>query len=52
MNYQPLFDYMSKEHGLTLLEGEMIEIIKIVNSMQAAALLRAVALPLTVQMYR
>lgn len=32
MNYQPLFDLMS-DHGLTLLEGEMDEIINCVNSL-------------------
>ena len=35
MNYQPLFDLMS-EHGLTLLEGEMEEIIRAVNEGQGA----------------
>lgn len=34
MNYQKLFDHMSKEHGLTLLEGEMIEIINIVRDLE------------------
>lgn len=33
--FQPLFDHMSKEHGLTLLQSEMQEIINIVNAMQA-----------------
>lgn len=33
MNYQKLFDHMSNEHGLTLLEGEMLEIIHIVREM-------------------
>ena len=33
MNYQPLFDLMS-QHGLTLLEGEMDEIIRAVNEGQ------------------
>lgn len=33
MNYQPLFDVMS-QHGLTLLEGEMEEIVDVVNGMQ------------------
>ncbi len=33
MNYQPLFDVMS-QHGLTLLEGEMEEIIRAVNEGQ------------------
>ena len=32
MNYQPLFNLMS-EHGLTLLEGEMDEIISVVQEM-------------------
>lgn len=27
--YQPLFDHMSREHGLTLLESEMDEIVRI-----------------------
>lgn len=31
MNYQPLFDLMT-EHGLTLLEGEMDEIINCVKT--------------------
>lgn len=31
MSYQKLFDYMSKEHGVTLLESDMSEIINIVN---------------------
>lgn len=30
MNYQRLFDYMSKRHGLTLLESEKLEILQIV----------------------
>lgn len=34
MNYQKLFDYFSREHGLTLLETEMQEICNIVNDMQ------------------
>ena len=34
MDYQKLFNYMSEEHGLILLENEMIEIIMIVNEMQ------------------
>lgn len=33
MDYQKLFDLMS-EHGLTLLEGEMDEIIETVNEIQ------------------
>lgn len=33
MNYQPLFDLMT-EHGLTLLEGEMEEIVNCVNQLQ------------------
>ena len=31
MNYQKLFNHMINEHGITLLESEMIEIINIVN---------------------
>ena len=34
MNYQKLFDYMIDEHGVTLLESDMSEIINIVNEMQ------------------
>ena len=33
MNYQKLFDYMSNEHGVTLLEQDMQEICKIVSEM-------------------
>jgi len=36
MNYQKLFDYMIDEHGVTLLESDMSEIINIVNEMQQA----------------
>lgn len=38
MNYQKLFDYLSNEHGVTLLESEMQEICNIVNEMQNQAL--------------
>ena len=31
----PLFEHMSKEHDLTLLDGELDEIISIVNQMQS-----------------
>jgi hypothetical protein len=34
MNYQKLFEYMSREHGVTLLESDMQEIVCIVNDMQ------------------
>lgn len=34
-SYQPLFDYMSKEHNLTLLESEMQDIIEIVRGMDS-----------------
>lgn len=34
MNYQKLFNYMSEEHGVTLLETDMQEICNIVNEMQ------------------
>jgi hypothetical protein len=34
MNYQTLFEYMSREHGVTLLESDMQEICNIVNEMQ------------------
>jgi hypothetical protein len=29
--YQPLFDHMSQQHGLTLLQGEMDEILRVVR---------------------
>lgn len=29
--YQPLFDHMSRHHGLTLLQGEMDEIVRVVR---------------------
>jgi uncharacterized small protein (DUF1192 family) len=32
--YQPLFDYMSNQHGLHLLESDMCEIINIVSKMK------------------
>ncbi len=32
MKYQKLFDYMSKEHGVTLLETDMQEIEKCLSS--------------------
>jgi hypothetical protein len=38
MNYQKLFEYMSREHGVTLLESDMQEICNIVNEMQNQAL--------------
>jgi len=31
--YQALFDHMYEEHGLTLLESEMEEIVRIVEGM-------------------
>jgi hypothetical protein len=33
MKYTELFNYMSKEHGVTLLETDMQEICNIVNEM-------------------
>lgn len=33
-SYQPLFDHMLQEHGLTLLESEMADIIHVVGKMQ------------------
>lgn len=33
--YQPLFDHMIEEHGLTLLQGEMDEIIRIVKGAES-----------------
>jgi acyl carrier protein phosphodiesterase len=35
MNYQKLFNYMSEEHGVVLLESDMQEICNIVNEMQS-----------------
>lgn len=35
MNYQKLFNYMSEEHGVVLLEQDMQEIRNIVNEMQS-----------------
>ena len=32
--YQKLFDYMLKEHGVTMLETDMQEVCNIVNNMQ------------------
>lgn len=32
--YQPLFDHMYQEHGLTLLESEMADIIHLVQKME------------------
>lgn len=34
MNYQKLFDYMLNEHGVTLLEQDMIEVCSIANELQ------------------
>jgi len=36
MNYQKLFDYMSKEHGVDLLETDIQEIVRIVEEMKEA----------------
>jgi hypothetical protein len=33
-HYQPLFDHMQQEHGLTLLESEMTDIIDLVRKME------------------
>ena len=33
--YQALFDHLYEEHGLTLLESEMQEIVRIVEGMKA-----------------
>ena len=35
MNYQKLFDYISNEHGVTLLQQDMQDIVNIVNEMQS-----------------
>jgi predicted small metal-binding protein len=32
--YQPLFNHMSEQHGLTLLESEMDEIILLIQKMK------------------
>jgi len=37
MNYQRLFDHMQAEHGLTLLESEMQEIVNVVREMRGGA---------------
>ncbi len=34
MNYQKLFNYLKEQHGITLLQHDMQEIINIVNEMQ------------------
>jgi hypothetical protein len=34
MSYQKLFDYMSNEHGLTLLQTDMQDICSIINEME------------------
>ena len=34
VNLYPLFEHMSNEHGLTLLDQEMFEIIDVVNKIQ------------------
>ena len=38
MNYQKLFEYMSREHGVTLLVSDIQEICNIVNEMHNQAL--------------
>lgn len=42
MDYQPLFNYLHKQHNLILLEQEMQEICHIVNKMQLAELCKTV----------
>ena len=37
MDYQKLFDYFSKEHGIILIEQEMQEVINIVDEIQNEA---------------
>jgi len=37
MNYQKLFDYISQNYGINLLESEMQEICNIVNEIQKEA---------------
>lgn len=32
--YQPLFDYLCEEHNLTLLQGELEELIDVVNNLK------------------
>jgi hypothetical protein len=34
MNYQALFDYMYEQHGVTLLQTDMQEIVRIVEEMK------------------
>lgn len=34
MNYQKLFNYFYEEHGITMLQTDMQEVIRIVNEMQ------------------
>ena len=34
MNYQKLFNYLSREHGVDLLESELQEVCRIVNESQ------------------
>lgn len=43
--YQPLFDLMSEEFGLTLLEQDMSEIMNCVRKMDEAALIDFIANP-------
>lgn len=40
---QPLFDLMIDEHGITLLQSEMVEIIKVVNTIERPKLNTQVA---------
>lgn len=42
MDYQPLFNYLHKEHNVILTEQEMQEICHIVNKMQLAELCKNV----------
>lgn len=34
MRYQKLFDYLKNEHGVTLLQSDMQEIVRIVDEMR------------------
>lgn len=45
MNYQKLFNYISEEHGVVLLEQDMQEIRNIVNEMQSDELRQPLVMP-------
>jgi hypothetical protein len=41
--YGPLFEHMANEHGLTLLDSELNEIVHIVMEMQRVAMMTVIA---------